>query len=322
MANQKDVSKISDHDLRPTSWTDYIGQDMIKKNLLILLEAASSRSVSPDHILLYGQPGLGKTTLANLIAKHLGTNLIQTTGPVIEKASDLTSTLSSLSAGDVLFIDEIHRLPKSVEEILYPAMESGTLDIMVGKGPSARTVHIELQPFTLIGATTRLSELSSPLRSRFSGGIFKLEPYTTDELSQILMRTAQMLQLPHDHEVLQHIAKRSRRTPRTANYYLRRVGDLAHIRGINITEDIINEALTMLGISEEGLTLVDQEYIRAVRDKFSGGPVGVKTIAASIGEESRTVEDVIEPYLLYEGIIEKTSSGRKLTTRGYGFNIK
>lgn len=321
MTHLKDVTKISDHDLRPTTWNDYIGQDMIKKNLLILLEAAQSRAVSPDHILLYGQPGLGKTTLAHLIAKHLGTNLIQTTGPVIEKASDLTSTLSSLSAGDVLFIDEIHRLPKSVEEILYPAMESGTLDIMIGKGPSARTVHIELQPFTLIGATTRLSELSSPLRSRFSGGIFKLEPYSNNDLHNILKRTAQLLEINHDEDVLLHIAERSRRTPRTANYYLRRASDLAHIRNSQLTELLIKEALTLLGISPEGLSYTDQEYIKALRDTFSGGPVGVKTIAAAIGEESKTVEDVIEPYLLYEGIIEKTPQGRKLTTRGYTLQL-
>ncbi len=308
-------SKFLDQTLRPTSWDEYIGQKNIKENLKILLKAAAQRNHQPEHLLFYGPPGLGKTTLANLIAKETSSQLKQTSGPAIEKVGDLASVLTNLSPGDILFIDEIHRLNKAIEEVLYPAMESGTLDIIIGKGPSARTIQLDLPPFTLIAATTRIALLSAPLRSRFSGGVFKLEFYKDEEIEKIVERSAKILGIEIENEAKEEIAKRSRFTPRTANYLLKRGRDLAQIREEKITKDTIKEAFEMLGIDEMGLNKTDLSLLEIIEDKFNGGPVGLNTLAAALSEEQATIEDVYEPYLLQIGFIERTSRGRVLTER-------
>jgi Holliday junction DNA helicase RuvB len=308
-------SKFLDQTLRPTSWDEYIGQKNIKENLKVLLKAASQRKHPPEHLLFYGPPGLGKTTLANLIARETNSQLRQTSGPAIEKVGDLASVLTNLSPGDILFIDEIHRLNKAIEEVLYPAMESGTLDIIIGKGPSARTIQLDLPPFTLIAATTRIALLSAPLRSRFSGGVFKLEFYTNEEIEKIVERSAKILGIEIEKEAKEEIAKRSRFTPRTANYLLKRGRDLAQIREEKITNLTIKEALEMLGIDEVGLNKTDIALLETIEDKFNGGPVGLSTLAAALSEEQATIEDVYEPYLLQIGFIERTPRGRVLTER-------
>ncbi len=306
-----------DQTLRPEKWEEYIGQKNIKENLHILLTAAKERKHPPEHILFYGPPGLGKTTLAHLIAKETGVAMKVTSGPAIEKVGDLASLLTNLSPGDILFIDEIHRLNKAIEEVLYPAMESGVLDIIIGKGPSARTIQLELPPFTLIAATTRISLLSSPLRSRFSGGVFRLEFYEIEEIGRIVKRSAGILGIDIDDGAVLEIAKRSRRTPRTANYLLKRARDYAQVKKVLLSKGVVDEALKLLQIDSIGLTSADRAILETIIDKFSGGPVGVNTIAASLGEEPSTIEEFNEPYLMQIGFIERTQRGREVTEKGY-----
>ena len=303
--------------MRPFRWEDYVGQVAIKENLNILLRAAAERGAPPEHILFYGPPGLGKTTLAHLIAKESGRAIRITSGPAIEKVGDLASILTNLSPGDILFIDEIHRLNKTIEEVLYPAMESGALDIIIGKGPSARTIQLELPPFTLLAATTRVAMISSPLRSRFSGGVFRLEFYTEEEIEEILKRSAKILGVEIKGGAEKSIARRSRFTPRTANYFLKRVRDFAQVGKRDIDEETIEEALTLLGIDNKGLSPSDRRLLETLADKFGGGPVGLGTLSAALSEEEATIEEFNEPYLLQLGFIERTSRGRSLTPLGY-----
>ena len=304
-----------DQTLRPTRWDDYIGQEQIKENLRVLITAARERAHTPEHTLLYGPPGLGKTTLAHLIAEELGTPLRATAGPVIERVGDLAAVLTNLEPNSILFIDEIHRLHKAVEEVLYPAMEAGKLDIIIGKGPSARTIELALPPFTLIGATTRIGLISAPLRSRFSGGVFQLDFYSDKEISKILQRSARILGINVDDDAVFEIAKRSRRTPRTANYLLKRARDVAQLDRSSLTKAIAEKALIMIGVDEAGLTPSDRRILEAIIVKFGGGPVGVSTLAAAAAEEAETIEGVYEPYLMQEGFLERTPRGRVATDR-------
>lgn len=306
-----------DRELRPLSWDEYIGQQKIKENLHILLTAANQRGQHPEHLLFYGPPGLGKTTLAHLIARETKSQLKSTSGPAIEKVGDLASILTNLSPGDILFIDEIHRLNKMIEEVLYPAMESGTLDIVIGKGPSARTIQLELPPFTLIAATTRVALLSSPLRSRFSGGTFRLEFYSEDEIKKIIERSANILGIGMDGAAAGEIAKRSRFTPRTANYLLKRCRDFAQVHEGELTKDVVDKTLSLLEIDELGLSSIDRKILATIIDKFGGGPVGLGTIAVSLSEEPSTVEEVHEPYLIQLGLLERTPRGRVATPEAY-----
>lgn len=318
-------TKSLDADLRPQAWDDYIGQSTIKENLRILLAAAQSRNHTAEHLLFYGPPGLGKTTLAHLIARETGRQMKITSGPAIEKVGDLASILTNLQPGDIVFIDEIHRLNKMIEEVLYPAMESGVLDIIIGKGPSARTIQLELPPFTLVAATTRMALISAPLRSRFSGGTFRLEFYTNDELAQIVKKSAHRLGIAIPDDAVMEIAKRARSTPRTANYFLKRVRDYAQVHNTDITVDVVKKALALIGIDELGLTPADRDVLSIIIEKFGGGPVGVKTISAATSEEEATIEEVIEPYLIQTGLLEKTPQGRRATKRAFehlGFDWK
>lgn len=314
---ERDGAGNLDQTLRPQSWDEYVGQSKIKENLRILLTAARERGHAAEHILLYGPPGLGKTTLAHLISKTLGTNMKTTSGPAIERVGDLAAILTNLSPGDVLFIDEIHRLSKTIEEVLYPAMESGVLDIIIGKGPSARTVQLELPPFTLVAATTRISLLSAPLRSRFSGGTFRLEFYTDTEIARILERSATLLKVTIGNEMLEKISARCRATPRTANYLLKRCRDLAQLEGESLTNDIVTRTFGLLEVDTLGLGSPDRAVLHAIIHKFGGGPVGLNTIAAATGEEMATIEDVLEPYLIRQGLIERTPRGRVATSTAY-----
>ena len=306
-----------DTTLRPSEWSEYVGQESIKTNLQILIGAAKERKHPPEHVLLYGPPGLGKTTLAHLMAKEVGGSLKSTSGPAIERVGDLASLLTNLSEGDILFIDEIHRLSKAVEEVLYPAMESGVLNIIIGKGPSARSIELPLPPFTLVAATTRIALLSSPLRSRFGGGVFRLSFYTEDELRAILTRSASLLSITADAGAIALIANRSRFTPRTANYLLKRTRDYAQIKRVPLTRAVTEEALSVLDVDGLGLNPADRKILEVLIRKFGGGPVGLGTLAAAIAEEQATVADVHEPYLLQAGLIERTPRGRVATKAAY-----
>ena len=307
----------NENSLRPKTLVEYVGQEKIKENLSIFIKAAKSRDDILDHVLLHGPPGLGKTTLSVIIAQELGVHIKITSGPAIEKAGDLAALLTTLERGDILFIDEIHRLPRAVEEILYPAMEDYCLDLMMGKGPSARSIRIPLPNFTLIGATTRAGQLSSPLRDRF-GMLFRLELYTPEELKQIIIRSANILETKITDEGAAEIACRSRGTPRIANRLLKRVRDFAQVLGDGvITEKISRIALEKLDIDELGLDSVDRRMLGAIITHFNGGPVGLDTLAAVIGEESVTLEDVYEPYLLQLGFLNRTPRGRVATKSAY-----
>ena len=303
--------------LRPHRLAEYIGQDKIKENLNILLEAARKRKESVDHILLYGPPGLGKTTLCNIIAAEMGVGLKTTSGPAIEHAGDLASILTSLQPGEVLFIDEIHRLARAVEERLYSAMEDFALDVMIGKGPSARSLRLSLPPFTVVGATTRVGSLTAPLRDRF-GAIYRMEYYDIDSLRKILTRSAQILKVPAETEGINEIASRARGTPRIVNRLLKRVRDYAQVRADGmITREVAQKALDALEVDHIGLDQTDRNLLETIIQKFNGGPVGLDTLAASTSEDSETIEDVYEPYLLQLGFIARTPRGRVVTRLAY-----
>ncbi len=306
-----------DQTLRPASWDEYVGQEAIKNNLNILIRAAKEREAPPEHILFYGPPGLGKTTLAHLIARELGGALRSTSGPAIERVGDLAALLTNLQPGDILFIDEIHRLGRQIEEVLYPAMESGVLNIIIGKGPSARTLELPLPPFTLIAATTRVADLSAPLRSRFSGGTFRLEFYSEDDIAKIVARSAKILGVEVDEGGVREIARRSRSTPRTANYLLKRARDYAQLKRTSLSKQSVNESLGMLEVDELGLSPLDRKLLDVIITRFAGGPVGVSAIAAALAEEPSTISDVHEPYLLQLGLIERTPRGRVTTDAAY-----
>jgi len=303
--------------LRPRTLREYIGQSKAKENLQIFIDAACRRGESLDHVLFFGPPGLGKTTLANIIANEMGVSLKSTSGPVIEKSGDLAAILTNLEAGDVLFIDEIHRLSPVVEEVLYPAMEDYQLDIIIGQGPSARTIKLDLPRFTLVGATTRAGLLSSPLRDRF-GVISRLEFYSDEELATIVRRSAEILKIPTETDGALEIARRSRGTPRIANRLLRRVRDFAQVKGDGvITRDIADSALSRLEVDRMGFDHMDRRILLTIIDKFAGGPVGLETLAAIVGEEKDTIEDVIEPFLLQQGYLNRTPRGRMATPLAY-----
>ena len=311
-------SDIDESGIRPESLADFVGQEQLKETLSIAIAAAQKRKTSLDHALFSGPPGLGKTTLAHIIAREMGSAIHATSGPVLEKAGDLAAILTLVAEGDILFIDEIHRLPTIVEEILYPAMEDFRIDVMIGEGPSARSIRIDLARFTLIGATTRVGLLGSPFRDRF-GMVYRLNLYTPEELARIVVRSARILGLPITVSGAAGIAQRSRGTPRIANRLLRRVGDYALVRGDGtIDGDVADQALTMLGVDRNGLDEVDRRILRVIVEDFGGGPVGLKTLAIAIGEDARTIEEVYEPFLIQSGLIKRTPQGREATPAARG----
>ncbi|VEB36134.1 Holliday junction DNA helicase RuvB [Legionella sainthelensi] len=318
ISTQSNVSdEVIDRAIRPLSLGEYIGQENVSSQMHIFIHAAKKRSDALDHVLIFGPPGLGKTTLANIIAHEMGVNLRQTSGPVIERAGDIAAILTNLQENDILFIDEIHRLSPVIEEVLYPAMEDYKLDIMIGEGPAARSIKLELPPFTLIGATTRAGLLTSPLRDRF-GIVQRLEYYSVDSLTKIVARSAQLLNVKTQPEGAREIALRSRGTPRIANRLLRRVRDYAEVKGSGIINiEIAQKALEMLEVDKHGFDLMDRKLLMAVIEQFSGGPVGVDSIAAAIGEEKGTIEDVLEPFLIQQGFLMRTPRGRIATRRAY-----
>ena len=317
VTNHELESDTFEKNIRPDSFDEYIGQTDVKENIKVFVKAAKMRNTNLDHVLLYGPPGLGKTTLAHIIANELGSNIKTASGPTIEKSGDLAAILSTLEPNDVLFIDEIHRIPRYIEEILYSAMEDFKLDIIIGSDGQSRNIKIDLPPFTLVGATTRAGDLSSPLRDRF-GIVSKLEFYSDDELSQIVERTARVIGTKINKDAAHEIAIRSRKTPRIANRLLKRVSDFALVEGIKtINLDIVKKSLDRLKINPSGLDRTDIEYLMSIVNKFNGGPVGIESIASSIGEEATTIEDVIEPFLLQEGYVKRTARGRVVTEKTY-----
>ncbi len=319
-----DPDKILDSTLRPETWNEYIGQKQVKSNVHIVLEAAKKRNEVPEHMLFYGPPGVGKTTLAHLIAKTVNAPFKSTSGVAIERVSDLAAILTNLEPNTVLFIDEIHQLSHKIEELLYPALENGTLDIVLGKGPSARTVELTLPPFMLVGATTRVAKISGPLRSRFSGGVYQLDFYTDDDIESILARSAKLLGLSIIKEVLHSIASRSRATPRTANTLLKRIRDFSEVYNKTFSILVCDEACQLFGVDEFGLTKDDRRYLTTLKNGFRGGPVGVRALAATLHEDVETLEQVYEPFLLRLGFVERSQRGRLLSLEGniYLSNIK
>jgi len=315
--NYKDEDFEADVRLRPQTLDTYIGQEKVKENMRVFIEAAKQRKEPLDHVLLYGPPGLGKTTLSNIIAYEMGVNIKTTSGPAIEKPGDMAAILNSLNEGDVLFVDEIHRLNKTIEEVLYPGMEDFAVDIVLGKGPSARSIRIDLPPFTLIGATTQAGLLTAPLRDRF-GVIHRLELYTISELENILKRSAGVLNIEAHDSGITEIARRSRGTPRIANRLLKRVRDFAQVKYDSIiTEEVASAALDALEVDKTGLDSIDRKMLAAIIEKFAGGPVGLETLAVSIGEAPETIEDVYEPYLIQLGFLQRTPRGRVVTDNGF-----
>ncbi len=309
--------EVIDRAIRPRSLAEYIGQQPVREQMEIFVSAARNRGEALDHVLIYGPPGLGKTTLAHIIAHEMGVNLRQTSGPVLERPGDLAALLTNLEPNDVLFVDEIHRLSPVVEEVLYPAMEDYQLDIMIGEGPSARSIKLDLPPFTLVGATTRAGALTSPLRDRF-GIVQRLEYYTVDEICHIVTRSAQIMNLPMDGEGVQEIARRSRGTPRIANRLLRRVRDYAQVKADGrITGKIAHQAMEMLHVDANGFDVMDRKLLLALIEKFAGGPTGIESLVAAIGEARDTIEDVLEPYLIQQGFMMRTSRGRVATAQAY-----
>jgi Holliday junction DNA helicase RuvB len=322
ITSSKEIQEDSsiDQSLRPQTFEDYIGQDQIKKNLSISIQAAQKRGDSLDHLLFYGPPGLGKTSLAYLIAKYLGSNMKVTSGPALEKAGDLASILTNIEAGDILFIDEIHRLSKTLEEILYSAMEDFVLDIIVGKGPSARTLRLDLPKFTLIGATTKFGSLSGPFRSRF-GNIYSFDFYNQGHIIDILKRSSNILSVKADSpEVYQHIATRSRHTPRVANRLLKRVRDFAEVHNDGVIDaKVIKETFELLDVDDKGLEAGDRKILETIMNTFNGGPVGLSTLAASTSEETVTIEEIYEPFLMRQGLLQRTPKGRMVTNLCYEY---
>lgn len=317
VAEELSGEEVIDRAIRPKTLQDYTGQPAVKEQMEIFIQAARARREPLDHVLIFGPPGLGKTTLANIIAHEMNVNLRQTSGPVLEKAGDLAAILTNLQSGDVLFIDEIHRLSPLIEEVLYPAMEDYQLDIMIGEGPAARSIKLDLPPFTLVGATTRAGLLTSPLRDRF-GIVQRLEFYNQEDLSKIIKRSAYLLNLSIDEDGAMEIAKRSRGTPRIANRLLRRVRDYAEVKANGLISQLTaKEALNLLKVDEHGFDMMDRKLLLAIIEKFNGGPVGLDNVAAAIGEERGTIEDVLEPFLIQQGFIMRTPRGRMATVHAY-----